>query len=65
MSFFDFAFAKNVAWEQRSLSGNVFFSPKEQDLVFNLDSLIFVPLLLGYLVSMSFLFLWDAFVLQS
>jgi hypothetical protein len=31
-------FAKNVAWEQRSLSGGVFFPPKEQDLVFNLDS---------------------------
>jgi hypothetical protein len=32
--FFDF-----VAWEQRSLSRKVLFPPKEQDPVFNLDSL--------------------------
>jgi hypothetical protein len=40
VSFFILHFAKNVAWEQRSLSGKVFFPPKEQDPVFNLDSLI-------------------------
>jgi hypothetical protein len=27
--FFYFAFCKDVAWEQRSLSGKVFFPPKE------------------------------------
>jgi hypothetical protein len=37
--FFVLNFAKNMAWEQCSLSGKVFFPPKEQDPVFNLDSL--------------------------
>jgi hypothetical protein len=32
-------FAKNVAWEQHSLSGKVFFPLKEEDPVLNLDSL--------------------------
>ncbi len=49
-------FAKNVAGEQRSLSGKVFLPPEEQDPIFNLDSLMCE--LPGFLweSSVSFLF---------
>jgi len=39
VSFLILHFAKNVALEQR-MSGKVIFPPKEQDPVFNLDSLM-------------------------